>query len=126
MIQLKFKNLKRSDFLAQSVHDRFQPLIDKFDDLKESPIKIVLEMENSPIQVGPDFFKVKLYISQGRFAGIKVEKSNSNLYVAIAEVVDHMLEVLNRFGDRERVKQIKKARQIIRKINHESDLDEPI
>lgn len=59
---------------------------------------------------GLDLFSVKLHILGGRYSGVTVEKSNPSMYVALAEVVDHMLEALNRFGDRNRVKERKKAR----------------
>ncbi len=68
-------------------------------------------MENSPHQAGPDLFKVKIYISQGRYNGITIEKTNSNLYAALAELAEHMLEALNRFGDRARTRERRSARQ---------------
>lgn len=116
MIQIKFKNLKKSEMARKSVQDRIEPLTDKFPDLSESKLLVTLEMENSPTQAGPDLFKVKLHISRGRYNGITIEKADSNLYVALAEVVDHMLEKLNRFGDRVRVKGRKNARQIARAV----------
>ena len=100
MIQVKFKNLEKSEMAREAVHDRIESLIEKFPDMSESKIQVTLEMQNSPLQAGPDFFKVKLHLARGRYDGITVEKSDSNLYVALAEVVDHMLEVLNRYGDR--------------------------
>ena len=81
-------------------------------------------MENSPLQAGPDLFKVKLHVSRGRYDGITVEKSDSNLYVALAEVVDHMLEVLNRFGDRARVKERKRARELTRELENGLEFEE--
>ena len=89
MIQINFKNLERSELTRISVRERVEPLIEKFPDLSESKIQITLEMENSPVQAGPDRFKMKLHISRGRYDGITIEKANSNLYVALAEVVDH-------------------------------------
>ena len=124
MIQVKFKNLDKSAMAIEAVQDRIEILRDKFSDLKESKIQITLEMENSPVQVGPDLFKVKLHVVRGRYDGITVEKSDSNLYVALAEVVDHMLEVLNRFGDRARVKERKQARDLNREIENGLDLEE--
>jgi ribosome-associated translation inhibitor RaiA len=121
MIQVKFKNLDKSEMAREAAQERIEALIEKFDDLCESKIQVTLEMENSPLQAGPDLFKVKLHVSRGRYDGITVEKSDSNLYVALAEVVDHMLEVLNRFGDRARVKERKRARELIREL--ESGLD---
>lgn len=112
MIQVKFKNLEKSEMAREAARDRIETLVEKFPDLSSSKIQVTLEMENSPTQAGPDLFKVKLHLSSGRYKGITVEKANSNLYVALADVVDHMLEVLNRFGDKARVKERKAARQI--------------
>lgn len=114
MIQVKFKNLEKSEVVQEAVCDRIETLRDKFPDLDKSKIQITLEMENSPHQSGPDLFKVKLHIVRGRYDGITVEKADANLYLALAEVADHMLEKLNRFGDRSRVKQRNRARQIAR------------
>ena len=120
MIQVKFKNLDKSDIIRNAVQVRIENLVEKFPDLAGSNIKITLEMENSPFQAGPDLFKVKLHVLGARYDGVTVEKSDSNLYVALAEVIDHMLEILNRYGDRSRVKERKKAREFIKrkKIQH--------
>jgi ribosome-associated translation inhibitor RaiA len=112
MIQIKFKNLAKSDFAHETTADRIEGIVDKFPDLRQSRIIVTLEMENSPVQAGPDQFKVKIHLTGGRYAGITVEKTNLNLYVALADVVEHMLETLNRFGDKARVKERRKAREI--------------
>lgn len=114
MIQVKFKNLEKSEMAREAAQDRVEGLIVKFPDLVKSKIQITLEMENSPAQAGPDLFKVKFHVLGARYDGITVEKEASNLYVALADVVEHMLENLNRFGDRARVKEITKARQLTR------------
>jgi len=124
MIQVKFKNLDKSEMAREAVQERIEALIEKFEDLNESKIQVTLEMENSPFQVGPDLFKVKLHVYRGRYDGITVEKSDPNLYVALAEVVDHMLEVLNRFGDRARVIERKRARKLTKELEKVFDFDE--
>lgn len=113
MIQVKFKNLDKSELAREAAIERVECLIEKFEDLKNSRIVVTLEMENSPTQPGPDLFNVKLNVFRGRFGGTIVTKSNSNLYVALADVADHMLEKLNRIGDKERVKERSKARQLV-------------
>lgn len=112
MIQVIFKNLEKSELAREAAVERAEGLLEKFPDLRESKTQVTLEMENSPTQAGPDLFKVKFHIMRGRYDGITVEKSESNLYVALAEVVDHMLEVLNRYGDKARVKERKRARKL--------------
>ncbi len=124
MIHIKFKNLEKSEMAREAVQDRVEALVDKFPDLNKSKIQITLEMENSPLQAGPDFFKVKLHIARGRYDGITVEKADSSLYVALAEVVDHMLEILNRYGDRSRVKERNRARKIAREAEQNLEREE--
>lgn len=112
MIQIKFKNLEKSEVARETAYERSEILVDKFPDLKQSKILITLEMENSPFQAGPDLFKVKLHVAGGRYDGITVEKADTSLYRALAEVAEHMLETLNRYGDRTRVKERTKARKL--------------
>jgi ribosome-associated translation inhibitor RaiA len=126
MIHVKFKNLEKSELAREAVSDRIETLADKFPDLKSSKIQVTLEMENSPIQAGPDLFKVKVYVCNRRYGGTTVEKSSSNLYVALADVVDHMLEILNRTGDRTRVKERRTARKIIREAEEIQERDSPV
>lgn len=126
MIQIKFKNLEKSELAREAVEERVASLVDKFPDLGGGEILITLEMENSPSQAGPDFFKVKVYISSGRYKGVTVMKADANLYVALADVVDHMLEKLNRHGDRVRVKERKIARQITRDVERNFETREGV
>ncbi|NUN04597.1 MAG: HPF/RaiA family ribosome-associated protein [Bdellovibrio sp.] len=116
MIHVKFKNLDKSAMAKEAVEERVHALVQKFSDLRESKIQVTLEMQNSPAQAGPDLFKVKFHISRGRYDGVTVEKSDANLYIALADVADHMLEALNRAGDRARVKERRKARELTKKV----------
>ena len=126
MIQVKFKNLDKSELAKEAALERVESLIEKFEDLKTSRIVVTLEMENSPTQAGPDLFNVKLHISRGRFSGTTVTKSDSNLYKALADISDHMLEVLNRYGDKERVKKRNRARQLKLAALNKAELNEKI
>jgi ribosome-associated translation inhibitor RaiA len=110
MISITFKNLEKSELAQEEVYNRIEPLIDKFPSLKESKIQITLEMDNSPTQPGPDLFSVKFQAFGGRYDGVRVEKSHSNLYIALADVAEHLLEKINRFGDKNRVTERKQAR----------------
>ncbi|MFN7728559.1 MAG: hypothetical protein ACK5P7_05340 [Bdellovibrio sp.] len=120
MIQIKFKNLEKSQLASEAALERIEGLILKFPDLAKSHVQLTLEMQNSPFQAGPDLFKIKLCTTRGRYTGIVVEKEDANLYVALAELTDDMLEVLNRFGDRERVKRLKQARTFVRELKKKS------
>lgn len=115
MIQVIFKNLERSELVRETAVERIETLVEKFSDLKKSQLVVTLEMENSPTQAGPDLFTVKVQVKRGRYHGTRVEKSASNLYLALADVVDHLLELFNRSGDRARVKERSQARKAIRR-----------
>lgn len=121
MILIKFKNLEKSELAKEAVEERISTLVNKFPDLIESKIQVTLEMENSQFQAGPDLFKVKLLVFRGRYDGIAIEKENSSLYIALADIAEHMLERLNRYGDKERVKEISKARKIKKTINENDE-----
>lgn len=113
MITVIFKNLDKSELAREAAVERVESLIAKFPDLNSSKLRVTLEMHNSPLQPGPDHFTVKLLATSGRYKGVQLEKSATNLYVALADVVDHMLEKLNRAGDRKRVKERNGAREIL-------------
>ncbi|MCK6598535.1 MAG: HPF/RaiA family ribosome-associated protein, partial [Bdellovibrionaceae bacterium] len=87
MVQIKFKNLDKSELARSVVQERIEALIDKFSALKKSNIQVTLEMVNSPLQAGPDLFKLKLHVVGGKYSGITIEKAESNLYVALAKIV---------------------------------------
>lgn len=122
MIQIKFKDLEKSELATGLVTERVESVIERFPDLKESKIQITLEMENSIVKPGPDVFTVKFHVVGGRYDKITVTKADSNLYVALASVIDLMLETLNRFGDRSRVRERNSARKMVQKL-YEHKLD---
>jgi ribosome-associated translation inhibitor RaiA len=112
MVKVIFKNMERSELAQKAVTERMEAVISKFPDLTNSGIAVTLEMLNSPVQAGPDLFSIKIHIHSGRYRGIRLQKSSPNLYVALADAIDHILEVLNRFGDRVRVKERTRARAL--------------
>lgn len=91
MIKVTFKNLEKSELARDVAIERLEVLLDKFPDLRQSRIVVTLEMQNSPAQAGPDLFVVKFQVSGGRYSGVFV-KASTSLYVALADIVDHMLE----------------------------------
>lgn len=114
MIAIMFKNLKKSEIITANVEKRVENLIDKFKDLKNSRIKVLVEMENSPIQSGPDYFKVKFMVYGGRYDGLVQEKSSLSFYLALSEIIENLNEQLNRYGDKIRVIKIQKERRMKR------------
>ena len=109
-MKINFKNLEKSELAREAVHERFAGFFVKFPELSANEIQVTLEMENSPHHAGPDLFNVKVHIQKGKYSGVVVKKSRTNLYEALADVCEHLLESLNRHGDRKRVKRIHQAR----------------
>lgn len=114
MIQVKFKNLEKSDSATIIALEKIEALVTKFDALKESSIIVSLEMENSQFQAGPDVFSASIFIQNGKFKNLKLRKKNSDLYKAIADLSAHLLESLNRSGDKKRVKNRILERRILK------------
>ncbi len=112
MLQIVFKNMDRSELATEAVSDRLMAVVDKFPDLQNCLISITLDMQNSPIQAGPDLFSVAVHVKSGRYRGVRLTKSASNLYIALAYTADHLLEKFNRFGDRTRVRLRNQARGV--------------
>lgn len=125
MIQVRFKNLEKSELARQAAVDRVSVITEKFPDLLEHKISVTLGMENSPLQAGPDVFTVKLFISGKRYKSLVLEKAAPNLYMALSDVEEHALERLNRFGDKTRVRQRSSARRIRRAggMKKETEID---
>ena len=111
MIQVSFKNLEKSDLMLQAIEDRLRPTLFKFGICQENQARVTVEMENSPQQAGADQFRLKIFIKSGRYKGLTMEKSDTHFHGALALAADHLLEALNRSGDKARVK----ARQQERK-----------
>ena len=105
MYKVVFKNLEKSELAREAAMQRMDFVVKRFPDLNESQITLTLEMENSPQQAGPDLFRVSFHVKGGRYRDVRLEKTASNFYVALADLVEHTLEKLNRFGDRHRVKE---------------------
>jgi hypothetical protein len=111
MIRVIFKNLEKSELARDLVLERVASVVERFPVLESHKISVTLSMENSPVQAGPDEFTVKLFIQGSTYRSVTLEKSATSLYVALADVVEHSLELLNRHSDRERVVQRVKARK---------------
>lgn len=118
MVTVVFKNLDQSDLTKESVIARLQDTIDRFPDLVGHRITVTLSMENSPQQAGPDHFTVKIHVRGKKYRDVLLDKSAITIYLALADVNEHLLERLNRMGDRKRVKQ---RSHRVRLIDHSAE-----
>jgi ribosome-associated translation inhibitor RaiA len=116
MIQIKFKNFDKSEIINRVIFKKIGALADRFKELHKSKILVSIEMESSPDQVVADHFKIKLRVSQGRYDGVSIEKTNLNFYVALDEISGNLTKILGRFGDRARVRERKKARELAKHL----------
>jgi ribosome-associated translation inhibitor RaiA len=113
MVKIIFRNLEESELAKDITFERVLSIVDRFPELDQHKMSVTLSMDNSPLKPGPDLFKVKLLINGKKFKNITLEKSAASLYTALAKVVEQALERLNRFGDRQRVKNRNQARKIL-------------
>jgi ribosome-associated translation inhibitor RaiA len=113
MAKIVFKNLEKSQLALQITEERFSSVYERFPELTSSNVHITLSMENSPTQAGADEFRVRFHCTSGKYKNVILEKSSTNLYTALAETVEHLLERLNRVGDKTRVKKIKSERDLL-------------
>lgn len=110
-MKIVFKNLERSELAKEAVAERLGDMVEKFPGLKRAKINVTLSMENSPSQPGPDSFTVRILIQGGMYGGILLAKTAPSLYLALADVREHLLEALNRAGDKARVIERNKERR---------------
>jgi len=112
MIQVQFKNLESSDLIRAIAAERIHAVISKFPQLSKTTVTVTLEMENSPAQPGADLFSVKVHFRERRHKSLTIKKSSTELYSALAEVAEHLLETIHRFEERDRSKRRKAARRL--------------
>jgi len=112
MVKVVFKNLEKSFLATEAAEEKLAEVVERFPELEGSQLTVTLSMENSPKQAGPDLFGVKVLVRGGRYDGVILEKKASSLYVALADVADHLLERLNRFSDKLRVKNRSRDRRL--------------
>lgn len=110
MLLIVFKGLDRSEFLKQLCQEKMDQVIERFPKLKHSKVTITLTMENSPFKAGKDYFSAKFHCQSGKYRNVLLKKNGENLIFAFTDLLDHLLERLNRYGDRNRVRRIKMAR----------------
>lgn len=111
MIQIKFKDLEPSEAARKIAHGRISDALKRFPKGKPRAVSVTLGMQNSPAKPGADVFTVRTEVFGGRYHGLILEKSSGDLYAAIADVSDRLLERFNRHSDRLRVKALKQRRE---------------
>jgi ribosome-associated translation inhibitor RaiA len=107
MIKVVFKNLEKSELAKEAAQQRLEAILEKF---SVDSVRVTLSMENSPLQAGPDMFTAKLIAKRKGSPPLILEKSASNLYTALSQLSDHLLERLARSRAKGRGRRRKLAR----------------
>lgn len=102
MLRVVFKNLRKSKFAEDIVATRVNAVLEKFPEYKPSSATAILEMENSPLQAGPDIYNVKLILTDKSRSPIVLRMKSGHLYQAAAMLADRLLEVMHRAVEKRR------------------------
>lgn len=103
MMRIHFKDLAPSQLAREVTWRELGEVLDKFPEMRHHRVTITLSMLNSIKHEGPDEFQVKIFIRGPKFSNILLIRNAVNLYIAVAEVKEALLERLNRSNDKPRV-----------------------
>ena len=102
MVDVKFKNLRKSTLLSENIRERIEACLERFTAFSRSNVTATVEMENSPRQAGPDMFSVKVFVSGGRLSGLSIKKKHLTVYKALADLTDCLVQKISRAEDKRR------------------------
>lgn len=111
MQRIIFKNINRRGSARKVVKELMQSVTDRSPSLKGCRVCVTLEMHNSSVPARPDFYTVKVYVSDGRYRGVRLEKTGINLFATLTEVIDCTIENFNRLNDRRAVNERDRKRK---------------
>ncbi|MFZ4404048.1 MAG: HPF/RaiA family ribosome-associated protein [Pseudobdellovibrionaceae bacterium] len=113
MLKINFKNLEKSELAKEIVTEKLSEVLFKFPEVLDHKLQVTLSMDNSPLKPGPDMFEVMLSIHGEKYKNIIIKKKAKNLYLAISETKDSLLQALNKSGDKARVSSRGAARKVL-------------
>jgi ribosome-associated translation inhibitor RaiA len=112
MLKVVFKNVESSSATRKVIQERFDRWINKFPDLIDHSVTVTAERLNSRTQPGPDLFLARVLITGEKFKDLCLQKESPDLYAALAQIDEGILELLNRAGDKARVRSRATARRL--------------
>ena len=95
-MEIQFVRLKKSSAVIEAIEDRMTPIFEKANIDYQRKVKITVAMENSPVQAGPDLFRVRMRIKTGIFRNLIVEKADMNFYKALSSLAESVSTTLQR------------------------------
>lgn len=112
MVDVKFRNMPETQLVRNVAIRRIEEAVARFPKSRPRVILVTLITENSAQKPGPDVYRARTEIVGGRYHGLILDKSAPDLYVALAGVVEGLLERLNRFSDKVRILDRKLGRRL--------------
>lgn len=92
------------------IKDRMKNIVSKFPELNSHKISVTVSVNNSPSTAGLDEFGIKTNIT-GKIYNLTLEKRAENIGLALAQLMDSLLERINRYSDKKRTIQRTKKRK---------------
>ena len=62
MIQILFRRFDKSEIVKETIHEKIEPILEKFPELQKERIVFTLSMLNSRTQADPDLFRIMVKI----------------------------------------------------------------
>ncbi len=103
MLDIILKNVEDAEQARQLVHERFEPLVRRFPDLKAHRITVVLEENRSSrSRHGSRLLSVKATVDGGKYRAMTLARMADSLHAATAEVVARLRTMLNHAASKAR------------------------
>lgn len=100
MFKIVFKNMKSSTLISANLHNRLGPVLEKYPYLKRHRVTVTIEMENSPLKAGPDFYSISVMLTGKIFKDLRMKKSSDNIYLAVSDLTEGLTGYLSRTHER--------------------------
>jgi ribosome-associated translation inhibitor RaiA len=100
MFKIVFKNMKSSTLISANLHNRLGPVLEKYPYLKRHRVTVTIEMENSPLHAGPDFYSISVMLTGKTFKDLRMKKSSDNIYLVVSDLTEGLTGYLSRTHER--------------------------
>ncbi|MCG3200372.1 MAG: hypothetical protein NFCOHLIN_00224 [Gammaproteobacteria bacterium] len=103
MLNIILRNVEEAEHARALVHERFEPLVKRFPDLREHRITVILEAEQgSPGRSGSRMLSVRAMVDGGKYRVMTLPRMADGLHAATAALVARLRALLARAAGRSR------------------------
>jgi ribosome-associated translation inhibitor RaiA len=103
MLNIILRNVEDAEQARQLVHERFEPLVRRFPDLREHRITVVLEEDpDRRGRHGSRSLSVKATVDGSRYRAMTLARMTDSLHAGIADVAARLRTMLNRAASKAR------------------------